>query len=77
MSKYSTGSYLITYLGKVGDKLGTVPTESFIKGIDDGSKLVEDGIAHSFVVSRALYNSLESDIDQKWIPKDSFPYGKI
>lgn len=69
MSKYATGSYLITYFGKVGNKLDTAPTDSLTQGITDGSKSVELGTAHSFVVSRVLFNSIEPDIDNKWVPK--------
>ena len=70
MSKYTTGSYLITLFGKMGNRLDTESVESFTSGVEKGTQYVDSGAIHSFVVSRVVFNSLEPYVDQKWVPKD-------
>ena len=70
MSKYVTGSYLLTLFGKAGNRLDTESVESFTSGTERGTSYLSEGVIHSFVVSRVVYNSLEPDVDHKWVPKE-------
>lgn len=58
MSAYTPNSYRVTLFDRFGAKLRTLPANSFTDGEAAGIQALNRAEAHSFTVSRVLYNSL-------------------
>ena len=79
--KYDTNSYNLTTFDRRGAKLEKIPLGNIglIRAQETGRELVSKAEAHSFVIERVCFNSL--DAAEAWLPKatgrysDGKPYG--
>ena len=60
MSKYTNGSYRLTYFDRYGAKQYSEPASNLTAAIERGKAIVHaDDALGSFIVQRVVYNSLD------------------
>lgn len=58
MSTYTPNSYRVTLFDRLGAKLRTLPASGFLDAREVGQRALGRAEAHSYAISRVLYNSL-------------------
>lgn len=65
MSKYQSGIYHIALFDRMGSRIRTETADSYLSALREAKVWLGRSEAHSFAISRVLFNSLER-AREKW-----------